>query len=512
MFINALKETSNLTTSTNGATMYSSTFNPLLDFNFKISSYRNGDRDNRFLNITKDWRKVLEDTSISDEIKIKYLFYLRDAREGIGERDTFRIAMLTTLIFGSRNQINLIIKSLKYIPEFGRWDDLFSLHNDDIGFLEECEIESIVRNQWVEDLHNYKQNKPISLLAKWLPSINSHSIQTKTEAKKWCKILNLSEPAYRKSLSMLRAYLNVVERNMSSKEYEKINYSEVPSKAALLYKDAFKRNDTERYIKYLEDLKANKNGVKVNASVTMPYEIVKKYRGCHSEDTLFEEAWKAIPCEDISDTLVIRDGSDSMTWNYIGNTGCEPIDFATSLAIFFAEHSKGEFKDKFITFSSRPQFVDLSDCNSLKEKIRETYKHSDCSNTDLEATFDLILDTAIRHNLTQEDLPKNLLIISDMEFDAATTSYRGVYTLMETIEQKFADHGYKLPRLIFWQITSTNHVVFPQIKGNVALISGFSQNNYKMIMSGKLDLWDCLLEVINSARYEILSKEFSLLN
>ena len=356
------------------------------------------------------------------------------------------------------------------------------------------------------------EGKSISLLAKWAYSSNSHSKETKRKATILRKELGLSEPAYRKSLSMLRSYLNIVERNMSSKEYEKINYSEVPSKAALLYKDAFKRNDTERYIKYLEDLKANKNGVKVNASVTMPYEIVKKYRGCNSEDTLFEEAWKAIPCEDISDTLVIRDGSGSMTCNNIGNTGCTPIDFATSLAIFFAEHSKGEFRDKFITFSSRPQFVDLSDCNSLREKIWKAYRYCDCSNTNLEATFDLILDTAIRHNLTQEDLPKNLLIVSDMEFDAATTSFRDVYTLMETIEQKFADHGYKLPRLIFWQITSTDHVVFPQIKGNVTLISGFSQNNYKMIMSGKLDPWDCLLEVINSARYEILSKEFSLLN
>ena len=217
-----------------------------------------------------------------------------------------------------------------------------------------------------------KSTNSISLLAKWMYSSNSHSVTTKQKATFWRKQLGLSEPAYRKSLSMLRSYLNIVERNMSSKEYEKINYSEVPSKAALLYKDAFKRNDTERYTKYLEDLKANKNGVKVNASVTMPYEIVKKYRGCHSEDTLFEEAWKAIPCEDISDTLVIRDGSGSMTWNDIGNTGCKPIDFATSLAIFFAEHSKGEFKDKFITFSSRPQFVDLSDCNSLKEKIQKT--------------------------------------------------------------------------------------------------------------------------------------------
>ena len=504
MFINALKETSNLTTSTNGATMYSSTFNPLLDFNFKISSYRNGDRVSRIMKIQEDWRKVLEDTSISDEIKIKYLFYLRDAREGIGERDTFRIAMISTLNVGTNNQKTLAIKSLKYLSEFGRWDDLLHLHN--ITDEANMKIESIIRNQWVEDLHSYKQNKPISLLAKWLPSINSHSIQTKAEAKKWCKILGLSEPTYRKSLSMFRSYLNVVERNMSSKEYEKINYSEVPSKAALLYKDAFKRNDTERYIKYLEDLKANKNGVKVNASVTMPYEIVKKYKN-HSEDTLLEEAWKAIPCEDISDTLVIRDGSGSMTWEKIGNTGCTPIDFATSLAIFFAEHSKGEFKDKFITFSSRPQFVDLSNCNSLREKIWLTNRYSDCSNTNLEATFDLILDTAIRHNLTQEDLPKNLLIVSDMQADrGSSNSYT---TLMEAIEQKFAAHGYKLPCLVWWNLCGTDNTVFPQIKGNCVLISGFSQNNYKMIMSGKLDPWDCLLEVINSARYEVLSKEFN---
>lgn len=504
MFINALKETSNLTTSTNGATMYSSTFNPLLDFNFKISSYRNGDRVSKVMKIQEDWEKVLEDTSISDEIKIKYLFYLRDAREGIGERYTFRIAMVSTLSDGTKNQKTLAIQSLKYLSEFGRWDDLFHLHG--VTAEANMEIESIIRNQWVEDLHNYKQNKPISLLAKWLFSINSHSIQTKAEAKKWCKILGLSEPTYRKSLSMFRSYLNVVERNMSSKEYEKINYSEVPSKAALLYKDAFKRNDTERYIKYLEDLKANKNGVKVNASVTMPYEIVKKYRGCDSEDTLFEEAWKAIPCEDISDTLVIRDGSGSMTWEDIGNTGCTPIDFATSLAIFFAEHSKGEFKDKFITFSSRPQFVDLSDCSSLREKIWKAYRYCDCSNTNLEATFDLILDTAIRHNLTQEDLPKNLLIVSDMQADRGSSN--PYTTLMEAIEKKYAAHGYKLPCLVWWNLCGTDNTVFPQIKGNCVLVSGFSQNNYKAIISGVYNPWENLLTLLNSSRYDVLTKEF----
>ena len=146
MFINALKETSNLTTSTNGATMYSSTFNPLLDFNFKISSYRNGDEGT----IINDWDKVMKDTTIPMDVKIKYIYYLSDVREGLGERRLFRIISK----YMCENYPDDFKPTLKYIPEYSRWDNLLELIETPLR----KEVISIVREQWIKDLKAYKEN------------------------------------------------------------------------------------------------------------------------------------------------------------------------------------------------------------------------------------------------------------------------------------------------------------------------------------------------------------------
>ena len=503
-FIKSLQQQSNLIHSENGALMHESTFNPLLDFNFKISSYRN----DKCAGIN-DWIRVLSDNSILPKTKIKYLFYLRDAREGVGERDLFRSSLLPTC----DHYPQLVVPILKHIPEYGRWDDLVWLLDMTENDLVKREIKSIIHNQWIKDIEDTNRGKQISLMAKWLPSTNASSKTTIRRGKMIARVLGLNESMYRKTLSKLRERLNVTETNLSAKTYEKINYSEVPSKAALLYKNAFQRNDELRYQEYLEGLK--KGTEKVNASVTMPYEIVRKYcqqmgidLGCayHNKskkiviDELLEQAWKNIPCEDIANTLVVCDSSGSMCQPVSGSTKAECIEISNALAIFFAEHSKGEFKDKFITFSSRPQFVDLSKCNTLAHKIQLASLHDDCSNTDLYAVFKLILETAIKGNMKSEDLPKNILIVSDMHIDSRFCSDQ---TFMESIRKEYEDAGYTMPCLIWWNLTN-RATVFPEIKGNIKLVSGFSANNYKMIMNDKLDPWQALLDMINSDRYKIL--------
>lgn len=180
-----------------------------------------------------------------------------------------------------------------------------------------------------------------------------------------------------------------------------------------------------------------------------------------------------------------------------------------SIAIYFSERCSGEFKDNFITFSSRPELIDLSACSSLAEKIRRCYAENDCSNTDIEKTFDLILQTAINTNMKQEDMPKNILIISDMEFDQATYSYGWGgsastvnETLFKTIGRKFEKAGYQLPRLVFWNVNSRTGTI--PVKENalgVALVSGFSVNVAKMVLSGELDPYKCLIEQLDTERY-----------
>jgi hypothetical protein len=204
-----------------------------------------------------------------------------------------------------------------------------------------------------------------------------------------------------------------------------------------------------------------------------------------------------------------------MTCRVDNNSGVTALEVANALAIYFAEHSSGQFKDKYITFSENPQFVDFSNCDTLHDKLQTALAHDEIENTNIEKVFDLILTTAINNHMTQEDLPKNILIISDMEFDScatcsATRKDRWGYSprvrpdnrLFDVIAQKYAAAGYQIPRLVFWNVNSRTGTI--PVKENdlgVALVSGFSVNVAKMVMSGKLDPFECLLETLNSERY-----------
>ena len=472
----------------NGALGYRTTGKYLLDLNFATASLRK-------MQPTEITGKFT-DAFLDDKLyALKWLFYLRDAREGLGERRSFRV-ILNHL---ANTEPDIVKAFVKLIPEYGRYDDLMCL----LGT--ECEVYALaaIKEQLEKDLKNMEEGKPISLLGKWLPSCNASSKQTKKNGTVVRTYLGLSEKNYRKILSKLREYIKIVERQMSAKEWGKINYEAVPSRANLIYNDAFLRNDEERRREYLGSLE--KGEAKINASVLFPHDIVYKY-GCRfsarTKDDTLEALWKALPdlVNGDSSTLVVRDGSGSMTWDNLGG-GVKPLDVATALAIYFAERSCGEFKDKYITFSSRPGLVDMANLNTLRDKLMRSYREADCSNTNIEATFNLILNTAIKGHMKQEEMPKNILIISDMEFDVATNG-RTDQTLFDSISEKFEEHGYKIPRLVFWNVASrTGTIPVKQNKLGVALVSGFSPNIVKMVLSGELDPYKCLTDQLDSERY-----------
>lgn len=355
-------------------------------------------------------------------------------------------------------------------------------------------------------------NMSISLLAKWLPSENASSNKTKQYAKIIRQGLGMSSKDYRKMLSKMRKYIDVVECKMSAKQWNEINYEAVPSRANLIYNGAFLRNDEERRREYLGKLE--KGEVKINAGTLYPHDIAHKYMSggsgwwsgysLKSYDATLEGLWKALPdtVKGAENTIVVADGSGSMTCNVGNNTGVTALDVANALAIYFAERSSGEFKDKYITFSHRPQLVDFSKAKSLRDKLQIALSHNEVADTNIEATFDLILRTAINNNMSQEDMPKNILIISDMEFNNAVYR-RPDETLFTTIANKYAEHGYKLPRLVFWNVNSrTGTIPVKENELGVALVSGFSVNIVNMVMSNKLDPYECLLDVLNTERYQ----------
>ena len=486
----------------NGAVGYRTSGKELLDLNFAVSSLRNEAPER----IKQRFTKAFFENKL---LAIKWLFFAGDVRGGLGERRLFRIGME----YLAENEAETANKLLKLIPEYTRWDNLVVLLDTSL-----CDnVVAIIKEQLNNDMYQMGRKNAISLCAKWMPSANASSNETRRLAKVLISKLGMTERQYRKMLTALRSYTNVVEVKMSNREWSGIDYSAVPSRANLIYNNAFLRNDEQRRREYLGKLE--KGEAKINAGVLFPHDIVHKYMGQRwgwgsslrgNVDTALEEMWKALPdyVKENGNTICVADGSGSMT-STVGGTGVSCLDVANALAIYFAERCSGQFKNKYITFSENPQFVDLSSGKSLRDKLGIALTHDECSNTNIEAVFDLILQTAIRTKMKQAELPTNILILSDMEFDSCAVGSRGGWgrtkfneKLFSVIAKRYADHGYKLPRLVFWNICSrTGTIPVKENELGVALVSGFSPSIVKMVLSNSTDPFECLLEQLNSERY-----------
>lgn len=490
----------------NGALGFATTGKALLDLNFAVASLRRASVEEI---VSKFEAAYTEDSALATA----WLFYARDVREGLGERRLFRVAarhLFTAYTLTDEQQA----KFLSYIVEYGRYDDMFTLFG--ITSTIDSLVVAFIKEQLNADLKAMAENKSVSLLAKWMPSEKASAKSTVTLAKGLARELHMSAKEYRKTLSALRAYIDVTEVKMCSKEWDKIDYSTVPSKAGLNYKRAFLRHDEERYSDFIN--KVNAGEAKINAAVLYPHDIVAKYRegmrgwyrsSIGEVDNTLEALWKNLPdtVKGNGTTLVVADGSGSMT-SSIGGSKVAALDVANALAVYFAERASGVYKDKYITFSHNPQFVDFSGCATLREKLNEAYRHNEVADTNIEKVFKLILDTAVRNHSAQEDIPANILIISDMEFNSAVDGRCDV-SLFQDIAEQYAAAGYKLPRLVFWNVNSrTGTIPVVQNDLGVALVSGFSVNIAKMVMDQELDPYKCLVNVLTSDRYKDVLETF----
>lgn len=423
---------------------------------------------------------------------IRLLFYNRDIRSGQGARRFFRIA----LQYLQKTDEKLCSEIVKYIPEYGRWDDLLCIINTGSNAVTETAMQ-LIKNTLIEDTKALKNGKSISLLAKWLPSENASSYETKKKASYIRTWLGMTSKEYRKTLSGLRAYLKVVERNISSKNYEGINYSCVPSNAMMKYTKAFERNDNARYTNYLELLKNGK--AKVNASTLYPFDVIKEYKGYFLENPLTEAQWKALP--DFfngkkDNSLVVADVSDSMSGN--------PLNACIGLAIYIAEHNTGVYHDKFITFSHRPTLQTLNG-NTLAKRVKNLSRaHWDMS-TNLDSVFKLMYDTAISNNVSQDELPSMIYIVSDMQFDqCCRNADKSTYTKWK---EKFENAGYKLPVIVFWNVSDRCKTVPVKFNENgTMLVSGYSPAVCKFIMNDEKPNTseDLIKSVVESPRYSCI--------
>jgi len=362
------------------------------------------------------------------------------------------------------------------------------------------EVINFIAAQLKKDSEGAIENKKISLLAKWMPSINTSSKQKVALAYKFAKALGVTPKQYRQAIAALRKHIDVLEIKLSAGKFNEIDYEKVPSKASLLYRKAFNKRDGERYRSYLSAVE--KGEAKINASVLYPYEIIRPIEeGRENDPTALKTLdlqWKNQPnwlADNPHMGLVVCDTSGSMSG--------QPILVSVSLAIYFAERNVGPFKDTFITFSNTPSLQQIMG-QTIAEKVRGLSRSGWSYNTDLQAAFDLILSTAIQNKIAQKDMPNALYIISDMAIDVGNST--NSMTNFELIKQKYKNAGYELPKLIWWNVNATGSDSPVTINDQgTCLVSGCSPSILKSVLSAKtFTPVDVMLETVNKPRYDII--------
>ena len=435
----------------------------------------------------------------------KMLFYAGDIRQGgLGERRTFRIC----LRWLADNHPEIVNKNIELIPYFNRFDSWFVLCGT------KCEklMWENVAKTLAADMKAYNasvgtKHVPISLLAKWMPSENTSSEKTRQMAVKAQRALQLTPRKYRKMLSALRKHINVTERLMSAGEWAKIDYAKVPSYAMHNYGSAFAKHDYERFNAYLQSVK--KGEVKINASVLYPYDLVEKYMNtreigtyygdcfvARNENAVVEAQWKAMPnyLTKPVNAVVMADVSGSMRGR--------PMATSIGLATYFAQHNTGHYHNQYLTFTSEPKFINIREGASLLECVKKVAEAGVGYSTNLEKAFLAILETAVNYEVPKNEMPKALVVISDMEIDKYMRPGRH-WDFLDVMRKRFAFYGYDLPKIVMWNVNARKDTVLSQSE-DVIFISGQSASSFKSLCQNLdgITAYELMVQTLNGKAYE----------
>jgi len=499
-FAEAMKFESTKAYTENGATAINTTGSELLDFFSTCGSLREADN-------TRIERLFADAYNVDPLLATKCLFYCRDIRGGLGERRTFRIL----LKYLANKHPEALKQNIELIPEYGRFDDLYEL----IGTTLEQDMWIYVNSQIKRDLLLMRENKSCSLLAKWLKTANTKgSVETAKLGKYTAKKLGMSVKVYNGILKSLRSHIKVVEQKMCARKWNEIDYPSIPSRAAYIYRMAFAKHDEARYKEYLDSL--SKGETKVNASTLYPYDIIEAYGktvsdddywtvyndffrivNCNTkEDKLLEAQWKSLPnyVDGEVNAIVIADTSGSMMGR--------PINAAVSLAVYFAERNKGAFHNLWMSFSDNSDIHRLRG-ESLLQKLQSINRENWGFNTNLEEAFDNILYIAVANNISNDEMVKSIIIISDMEIDNCCSSE---WLFYDAMAKRYREHGYDLPNVVFWNVNSRHDVFHADAnRKGVQLVSGSSPSAFKYLIGsvGKTPV-ELMLDVLNSPRYSMV--------
>jgi hypothetical protein len=456
----------------NGMKARKSTANAVVDLFFKIGASRGK-------NIVPDFTAAyVQDPNLA----LRIAAWSRDPRGGAGERQIFR----DILKHLENTNVKAAIALMTKVPELGRWDDLLVVES---SFLKQMAFE-MIKNALEADN---------GLCAKWMPRKGDFAVELRN-------YLGWSPKFYRKRLVELT---KVVEQNMCANAWDEINFSHVPSVASARYKKAFNRH-TPKYGEYVAALvKGGNPEVKVNASVAFPYDVLKGRINCYgvkfdkTELDLIQKQWEALP-NYVGDAnilpLVDVSGSMSCRAGRQGTLSC--LEVAVSLGLYLADKNTGKFKDTFLTFSGTPELLHLK--GNINQKIDQMVKSKWAMDTNLHKAFAKILDVAVKGQVPQEEMPKMLMILSDMQFNQCV-EYDD--SALQMIERKYAAAGYEVPKVVFWNLNASDNAPVKFDESGTALVSGFSPAIVKPLLSGNLEEFtpeSIMLKTVMVDRYAVM--------
>lgn len=496
-FLNALQANDNYKRTENGALAHKSTLHKVYDMFALGAAYRSrSDADCILL-----FKNAFEADPLT---ALKCLFYIADCRGGQGERRYFRVCFNWLC----KNYPEVAAKNLAIVPEYRRWDDLIY---STIGTPVQAQALAIIKEQLNLDI----TCKAPSLLGKWMPSENASSKETKRVANIVRTALGLTHKEYRKVLTELRKRINVLERLMSQNRWEEIEFDKIPSKAGLIYKNAFARRDliATKYENFAKD-----KTTKVNASTLYPYDVVEKAINCRYgwgvntdvDRAMIEKYWENLPD--------YFDGEECSLMCVVDTSGSmhgRPINVAISLGMYCAERLNGPFKDHYISFASRPQLIKVQGTDFV-DKVERIYRTNLVDNTNLTAVFDLLKRTALQSDVNAADVPDTIVVISDMEIDSGASGYSwrnddrftswtrsNAQTEMEKVRADWAAVGLKLPRLVYWNVDARQDTIL-DLGPDVTYVSGCSPVIFQQVVTGKTGI-DLMLSKLNTERYEAVT-------
>ena len=481
-FVENLRKAAAFTRTENGAIALNTTGDACLDLFGTVGSLR-GAEDNRVHTLFAEAYRENPLTAT------RIAFYARDIREGLGERKTFR----TFLKYMAQNHPEALRQNLDLVGVFGRYDDLYCL----IGTPLEDDMWVVMKGQFEEDLENLERGNAISLLAKWIKTADASSVRTRRLGIMTANKLGYSVYDFKRIVRRMRKHINVVECLMSADRWDEIKYSEVPGRAMMIYRKAFARHDEQRFTAFIN--KAVRGEEKINSATLYPYDIVQKILFQGESSNVLEAQWKQLPgyVTEGTNAIVMADVSGSMTCS-----GGRPLATSIGLAIYFAERNRGAYHNLFMTFSADPKVIVLKG-ETLEQKIANVYKAEWGMNTNLEAAFERVLHIAVSNRTPKSEMPKSIIVISDMEIDYCGNRE---WTFYDKMARRYRNYGYEIPNVIFWNVNSRNNIFHAdKNRKGVQLCSGQSVTTFQQLMSciGYTPM-EFMNRVINSERYDCI--------